>query len=97
MTTGRFNCEHCAICGAPIEEWQFASHYPNYVCQACNRRAVNVNGAVPEHDSWGDWGDNPVFIDGHKCWRRYKFGGHIAMRDDDDCPDLRTFYERHGL
>jgi hypothetical protein len=36
---------------------------------------------------------NPAFIDGHQCWRRYKFGGWVTMRNLWGCPDIRTFYE----
>lgn len=40
-------------------------------------------------------GDNPVFIDGYKCWRRYKFGGCVTRVDQFDCEDLPEFLERH--
>ena len=42
-----------------------------------------------------DVGDNPVFIDGQKCWRRYRFGGWITRRDDHDCSSIKEFHERH--
>ncbi|NLT72699.1 MAG: hypothetical protein GXX94_00685 [Chloroflexi bacterium] len=92
---GKYPSERCAICGEPLESPEFASNYPNFVCQACNSRAVNQAGEPPQHDSWGDDGDNPVYVDAHRCWRRYRYGGHIAMRDDDDCPDLFAFYRLH--
>ncbi|HOC94098.1 MAG TPA: hypothetical protein PKH33_17245 [bacterium] len=43
-----------------------------------------------------DAGENPVFIDGHKCWRRYRFGGYVTMKDDYDCADISEFYTRHN-
>lgn len=81
----------CPVCGNPDME----SPYPNTVCHNCVRQAVNANGRPPHHDSWNDEGDNPLFINGIKCWVRYKFGGRIVMRDEHDCPDLQQFYERH--
>jgi len=43
------------------------------------------------HDTWGDGGDNPLFVDGFKCWRRYKFGGFVTMRDFSVARDIGEF------
>lgn len=85
--------------------------FPIYVCEDCDKRAVNKDGDTPwtgyppekqaEIDESSiveppDDGENPVFIDGHKCWRRYRFGGWVTYLDSYDCDTIREFYVRHG-
>lgn len=84
--------EQCAICGAALTEPH--SNYPRAVCPACDARALNAQGEPARHITqtvpadeahryaFTDDGDNPVFIDGIRCTRRYKFGGWVSMRDD---------------
>ena len=84
----------CSICRTPLANPDVARHYPHYVCRDCDRRAVNEAGVPPLLESPAGNGDNPVFIDGHKCWRRYRFGGYITMRDPYDCASINEFYRR---
>ena len=99
----------CAICGANEVG---NSTYPNVICDDCDERAVYEDHNEPWH-GWPpgerpdpedgvvqmlpDRGENPVFIDGQKCWRRYRFGGWITMMDEHNCSTLEEFYEKHGL
>jgi len=101
---------YCSICGARLPDPEFVLNYPNFVCDDCNSAAVNEEGDTPWH-GWPpgeepdpesgvipmtpDHGENPVYINGIKCWRRYRFGGHIALRDTFGCATLGEFYDRH--
>ncbi|MFC4407985.1 hypothetical protein [Haloarchaeobius iranensis] len=100
----------CPVCGGGVEG--STDTYVNLVCDDCDDRAVNKNGDEPWH-GWPpgeepesedgtiqmapDRGENPVFIDGKKCWRRYRFGGWVTMYDEHDCDSLEEFYEAHGM
>jgi hypothetical protein len=85
----------CSICGVALPNPSFAKNYPNIICRTCDEKAVDAQGKPPRHDSQSDVGDNPVFIDGLKCWRRYRFGGFVTMKDDHNCKDISEFYTRH--
>ncbi len=92
--------EVCAICDEPFK-WKdpdFASRYTNLVCEDCEMRAVaekgNEPGSYPPTASIGHY-PNPVFINGQKCWRRYKFGGYITRRDEYDCDSEVEFIDKH--
>lgn len=87
----------CAVCGDEFEGYgpEFASRYANLVCEACDERAVNERGESVEFASGRDDGDNPVFVDGRKCWRRYRFGGYVTRLDEHDCESVREFHETH--
>lgn len=84
----------CAVCSAQSLSGseELAFEYPGQLCFACQERAVTAAGMPAMHDSQGDSGDNPLFVDGVKCWRRYRFGGYVTMRDDTPCESLDEFY-----
>ena len=103
----------CAICGTPdTDAHKLAIGYANPVCKACDELAVNEEGAEPwtgwkpgnEPESEPgviqlspDQGENPVYIAGVKCWRRYRFGGHVTRRDAFDCDSLEQFHQKHRI
>ena len=88
----------CSICtrnGCDDYYLSNGAHYPSLVCRDCDKKAVNSRGDEPMHDDVRAFGENPVFIDGVKCWRRYRHGGYKTMRDMHDLPTLKDFYEYH--
>ncbi|MBI4421576.1 MAG: hypothetical protein HY560_12190 [Gemmatimonadetes bacterium] len=92
--TGEDSAPTCTVCGVALPP--SPRRFPNQVCQPCGARARETDGHPARHSSGDDAGDNPVWIDGLRCWRRYRVGGYLTMRDPDDCPSLQIFYLRHG-
>jgi len=81
----------CAICSFPMCP---VLKYPNLICRECEHEAKNVMGEVPQYR--GDFdGDNPIYIDGKKCWKIYKFGGYVTILDKLDCNNVNEFYSKY--
>ena len=64
----------CAICG--ILEYDYDPIFLGQTCINCSKNAIDENGKPPWNDSFKDTGSNPIFINGVKCYRIYKFGGY---------------------
>lgn len=83
----------CGICGRePVGE-----DFPRAVCPRCDALALNDAGRPPEVAADGSSGDNPVFVEGRQCWRRYALGGWVTMLDPDKCRDFHEFCKRNEL
>lgn len=97
----------CGICGKRVGA-SSALPYTGLVCWDCDGRALDRNGQQAQYSSANKIGEtsslandfdgpNPVFIDGIRCWRRYRLGGHVTMRDLVEADSEREWYERAGV
>ncbi|MEA1930438.1 MAG: HEAT repeat domain-containing protein [Euryarchaeota archaeon] len=85
----------CSICGNTVGA-PAAGSVPNPVCAVCDGRAETEDGRPATRGE-----PNPVFIDGHKCWRQYTVEpgagrrDHLTMRDAVGCDSVRECLRRH--
>lgn len=84
-------CESCDE-QAVTEKDECPEHGTEYLCED---EVVENDDSTTSIQLSPDVGDNPVFINGQKCWRRYRFGGWITRRDEHDCDSVEEFHEKH--
>ena len=85
------NSGRCAICGG---EWEALYVYSDSVCGACDVRAVaGPDTVLPEkiHER-GYPQSSPVYVDGIRVWRRFKFGWWLTRRGS---ASMDQFYLDH--
>lgn len=88
------NDVRCSICGCKVDKFLAMYQWP--VCDKCGSIALSKDGEPVE--GRGDTEDhNPVFINGIKCWRRYRFGGWITIKDPFNCRSLNEFYRKSQM
>jgi ADP-ribosyl-[dinitrogen reductase] hydrolase len=80
----------CSICGA--QALNPGHSFPRRVCADCEARARNAAGEPAWRNYQWDEGDNPVFIDGIRCWRVFRFGDCFTMRDELGCDTEEAFH-----
>ena len=94
MARPRDEISFCSICGSlPV-----GADFPRLVCRRCDALALNDAARPAEGPAWaGGGGDNPVYIDGKQCWRRYGQDGWVTMLDLDNCRDFGQFCKVNRL
>jgi len=83
----------CSTCGRePVGD-----DHPNLICPRCDALALNDAARPAEVAPDRASGDDPVYVDGKQCWRRFHQGGWVTMLDADNCRDYPEFCRRNGL
>jgi|CZKY01.1.fsa_nt_gi hypothetical protein len=95
MPTLKIDNNGCAVCGEQVTGFlaRFVAEYPHLVCRECKTRAVNSSGIRPPRSAQMD-SSVPVYIDGYKCWRQWRFSNFVMMRDFYDSNTRDEFYFR---
>ena len=81
----------CSICGG---EWEALYVYGDSVCENCDARSVAgsdtlLPGKIHEQ---GYPQSSPVYVDGIRVWRRFKFGWWLTRRGS---ASMDQFYFNH--
>lgn len=95
--------QRCSVCQQPFSTPKF--DHPNIVCESCEGniepyRSVtkdDENTRVNGNDGATDSGlePTPVSIKNTKCWRQFRFGELVTMRDAHDCDTYAEFLQQH--
>ncbi|MFA9427084.1 sister chromatid cohesion protein PDS5 [Natronorubrum sp. A-ect3] len=95
---------YCSICRQPLSTPTF--DHPNVICETC---ATDIVPYQPRNDDAGRQTKNgngtrrteseleptPVSVCNMKCWRQFRFGELVTMRDAHDCETYSEFLQRH--
>lgn len=96
---GPAGVDGCPICGRRPErmvgsDLGLATDFPELVCPDCDRRARDAGGLpLPSAPAPGA-APNPVYIDGQRCWRLYRFGGWVTLLDRHGARSFADFLDR---